>query len=309
MPKNFNGYLYALFAVFFWSFNVIYAKYLAVSLTPFEISFIRWAIPALLFLPFCIKSIIQNRQKFYRYWYLILILALSGLGFQNTFVYYAGHTSNAIDMALIGATSPIFMLILSIFFLHHKITFFEIIGIFCAITGVVTVILNGDFKNISKLTLTPGDLWMFLSAVIFAAYSIAERKLPSDIPPIPAFCLMICLSTLIFLPLAAWDFLHTSHPTLDKKEVLILFILAVFNSGLAYMAWNKAISSIGAVRTSAIYYLMPVFSAIEAYIILNEQIYAGQIYGTILIITGITLSNIKKKAPTSLPKAKSDKLL
>ena len=151
MQKNFNGYLFALFAIFFWSFNVIYSKYLSGKLTPFEISFIRWLIPSLLFLPFIGKTVWTYRRKYLKVWPLILAMSFTGLGFQNTFVYYAGHTSNAVDMALIGASSPVFLLIFSALLLHKRITFFQIIGIICALAGVAAVILDGSFTDLSRI--------------------------------------------------------------------------------------------------------------------------------------------------------------
>lgn len=295
MSKNFNGYLCALFAIFFWSFNVIYSKYLAGIFTPFEISFIRWVVPSIMFLPFCYKDIIKYRKEFIKYLPLIMILALSGLGFQNTFVYYAGHTANAVDMALIGAISPVFLLILSIIFLHHKIAVFEIIGILCALLGVAVVILDGNITDFSQVSLTIGDFWMLIAAFVFAVYSIAEKKLPKNIPQLASFTLMICISSIIFLPLAAYDFAHSFPPHINKTDILILIILAVFNSGIAYLIWNRAIAALGAVKTGTLYYLMPVFSAIEAYFLLDEQIYPPQIYGALLVVIGILLSNLGKK--------------
>ncbi len=295
MTKNFNGYLYAISAIFFWSFNVIYSKYLANTFTPFEISFVRWSIPALLFLPFTFKSIIIYRKTFLKHWFIILILTLTGLGFQNTFVYYAGHTANAVDMALINATSPIFLIIFSAIFLHNKIRFPQILGILIAVFGVVIVILDGNLKNIRNFTLSAGDWWMLFSAILFAGYGIAQKMLPPDVPAIPAFSLMICISALMFLPLAAYDFTTHIPAKITKTDILILLILGVFNSGLAYIAWNKALAAIGTVKTGISYYLTPIFSTIEAYFLLNEHIYANQIYGILLVLAGISFSNYKKK--------------
>ena len=42
---------------------------------------------------------------------------------------------------------------------------------------------------------------------------------------------------------------------------------------------------------SVIYYLMTVFSSIEAYFLLGEEIYKAQIYGGLLVILGIYLTN------------------
>jgi len=292
MQKNFNGYLFALFAIFFWSFNVIYSKYLSGKLTPFEISFIRWLIPSLLFLPFVGKTVWTYRRKYLKVWPLILAMSFTGLGFQNTFVYYAGHTSNAVDMALIGASSPVFLLIFSALLLHKRITFFQIIGIICALAGVAAVILDGSFTDLSRITLTTGDFWMLCAAVSFAVYAIVQKKIPPKLPPIATFTLAICISTILFLPLAAFDFTNVPLSPLTKTDILILIVLAVFNSGIAYLSWNKALRLIGTVKTGTLYYLMPVFSTIEAYVLLNEQIYSSQIYGAVLVIAGIVISNI-----------------
>lgn len=292
MQKNFNGYLFALFAIFFWSFNVIYSRYLADTLTPFEISFVRWAVPSLFFLPFAYKTLWTYRRQYLKALPVILAMSLTGLGFQNTFVYFAGRTSTAVDMALIGAASPIFLFIFSALFLHKKITLFQTIGIIFAVLGVTTVILDGNFTDFSRITLTTGDFWMLCNAISFAFYAIIQKKVPSELPQFATFTLAICISSVLFLPIAVYDFKYIPHTALNKTDILILLILAVFNSGLSYLAWNKALKLIGTVKSGTLYYLMPVFSTIEAYFILDEQIYKSQIYGAILVILGIAVSNL-----------------
>ena len=300
MSKNFNGYLLALFAIFFWSFNVIYSKFLSNTFTPFEISFIRWLIPSVTFLPFVYKTIWANRHIYRKFAPYILIISLTGLGFQNTFVYFAGHTSNAIDMALIGTIGPIILLIFSALFLHKKIHIHQVLGILCAVGGVTIVILNGNLTNINNITLTIGDLWMLCAAFSFAIYSIARKKLPQDLPAIPTFTLNICISTIIFFPLAAYDFKTEPHTIITKTDVLILIILAIFNSGIAYLSWNKALTLIGTVKSGTLYYLMPILSTIEAHFFLNEEIYTNQIYGALFVLLGIFISNINLSSQKNL---------
>ncbi len=296
MPQNFNGYLLALFAIFFWSFNVIYSKYLANTFSPFEISFIRWIIPTLLFVPFSYKSIVKYRRELAKAFPTLFLLAFTGIGFLNTFVYFAGHTSNAVDMALIGATGPVFLLIFAGLFLHRKITLYQVLGIICALLGVTTVILDGNFLNLNEITLTIGDFWMLCAAITFAIYAIAQKKLPANIPQMTSLSVMILLASLIFLPLAAYDFTDKTPENITKTDILILLILGIFNSGLAYFAWNKAIFLIGTIKTGTIYYLMPIFSAIEAHFFLGEQIFLNQVYGAILVLVGIVISNIQPKS-------------
>lgn len=304
MMKNqmIKGYLCAFIAIFFWSFNVIYAKYLADIFTPFEISFIRWVIPGVLFLPFAYDSIMHNRKKLMKHWLLILILTLTGLGFQNTFIYYAGRTEDAVDMALIGATSPIFLAIFSAFVLRTRITWRQVIGIIVTALGVVIVILKGDFANLRSFRFGEGFWWMLASSVIFAVYGVAQKKLPANIPQFPAFTLMICLSSLIFLPFAGYDFVYHEPEHISKTDVLIMITLGVFNSGIAYLAWDKALAVIGPVKTGTIYYITPILSTAEAYLFLNEQVFIPQIYGIILVLFGIGISNYQSavKSPVAI---------
>ena len=72
--------------------------------------------------------------------------------------------------------------------------------------------------------------------------------------------------------------------------------MGIFNSVLSYLFWNISLDTIGSLKASVIYYLMPIFSSIEAYFLLNEEIYKAQIYGGILVLIGIYLTNEKKKS-------------
>ena len=85
-----------------------------------------------------------------------------------------------------------------------------------------------------------------------------------------------------------------------------MIYLGIFNSVLSYLAWNTSLAKIGNVKAGIIYYLLPIFSGIEAYFILGEKIYASEIAGGILVISGIMLTSLPRKkqpqvksAPTS----------
>jgi len=60
---------------------------------------------------------------------------------------------------------------------------------------------------------------------------------------------------------------------------------------VAFLAWNKAITLIGPSRTALIYYLIPVFSGIAAWLLLGEAITGLHIFSMLLIIVGIIMTN------------------
>lgn len=79
---------------------------------------------------------------------------------------------------------------------------------------------------------------------------------------------------------------------MNGEDLAVLVYLGIFNSVISYLAWNTALAKIGNVKTSIIYYLLPIFSGAEAYFILNEHIYASQIWGGLLVVAGIAMVSL-----------------
>lgn len=56
-----------------------------------------------------------------------------------------------------------------------------------------------------------------------------------------------------------------------------------------FLAWNWAMSKVGAVAATNLFYLMPVSAALAAWALLGEPITAGQVLGGVVILAGIVL--------------------
>lgn len=141
------GYLLALTAIFFWSFNIIIASYFATSLQPFEIAFGRWFVAAFILVPLAWNGLKRNFRLLFEHAWLVLALALTGIVWDNTLIYYAGHTASAVNMGLLDVTGPIFLVVMSWIFLKTPIETKQVIGLLIAIIGVLVIILRGDFTD------------------------------------------------------------------------------------------------------------------------------------------------------------------
>jgi drug/metabolite transporter (DMT)-like permease len=81
-------------------------------------------------------------------------------------------------------------------------------------------------------------------------------------------------------------------PTVFPSEAILSIIyIGIGASLMAFILWNKAIASIGPVKSGMIYYTIPLFSGFLAFIILKEELGIIHFYSAILIISGILLSN------------------
>ena len=79
----------------------------------------------------------------------------------------------------------------------------------------------------------------------------------------------------------------------DTKTVLATSYLGIFASLVSYYLWNEAIQLIGTSKTALIYYLIPVFSGVLAYIFLGQAIVITQIISMGIIISGLLITNKK----------------
>ncbi len=289
-----SGYIFGLIAISLWSWNVIISRYLAPYVPPFQISFFRWFIAVLVLLPFTFKQLIDNKKILLKSWKIILILSF-GLAFMNNFIYHAGHSTTAIDMALLATTGPIFMVIFSRLFLHISLTKKQILGFIITFFGVVFVISGGNVAALKQFNFAWGNLWMLAFAICFGLYGTFEKKRPQNIPQTCFLSITAFLATLILLPFLFHSLKENPLSNIDLKEWSLLIYLGIVNSIFGFLAWNTALTRIGSLRAGLLYYILPVLSSIEAYFVLNERVGSGEIIGAILVFCGVIIGSVAGK--------------
>lgn len=294
--SNIKWYTLATLGVLFWSFNVIVSRYLLGVLLPWQIAFFRWFIAALILLPFTYKEIWKYRHILLKHWKWVLLASAIGIAFCNTFVYIAGYTVTAVEMSLISVTGPVFLIVFSRLAGYITVSWKQKLGLALSTIGVFIIILHGRLINLEKLHLQVGDFWMLLMAMSFGFYSFLMTKKPPKISQTSLLSVTVIIGTIITIPLFIHDTIVNpfTPQNVNTTTVLIMIYMGLVNSVLAYLAWNTALDHLGSIKTGVVYYLMPVFSTIEAYFLLNEQIYSAQLWGGLLILVGIYMTNQQK---------------
>ncbi len=293
------GYLFAIGATALWSGNFIIARGLNESIPPISLAFWRWVVAVIVFLPFALKPLLAQRDVIKEHIGYLAITALLGITTFNTLIYLAGHTTTALNLSLISITFPVFIVILSRFFFGEKITINKGIGIVLVATGVVLLVTKGNVSSLVNISFAIGDVWMLIAAIIFAVYSLLIRHKPEGLS-IWSFQLSTFILGLVFLfPFFIWE--YTTFPTVefDAKTVGSILYVGIFASLSAFVLWNKAIMVIGPTKAGMIYYTLPLFSGVLAYLILKEDISMVHLYSALLIISGILTANFEPKTQLS----------
>lgn len=295
--RFFSGYLFALGATAIWSGNFIIARGLHENIPPVTLAFWRWVVAVVIFFPFAIKPFLAEWGILKRHIPYLSLTALLGITIFNTLIYFAGHTTTAINLSLISITFPIFIVILSRFFYGEAITGRKALGILLVVTGVICLLTKGNLSILLHLSFSVGDIWMLMAAIIFAIYSLLLKRRPAELS-LWAFQFSTFLLGLIFLlPFFLWETATVPAVEFDSKTVFAIFYIGMFASFSAFILWNKAIVAVGPTKAGMVYYTLPLFSGIAAALFLQEKIGWIHLLSAILIISGILIANYESKVP------------
>ena len=284
----------AVLAAFIWSGNFIIAKGVNKEIPPISLNFYRWLIASLIILPFAIKQFRAQWKLVKQSWHYLFWVSLTGVALFNTFVYIGAHYTSAINLALIGTTSsPIMSIVFARIFLKEKIGWMKLAGMILCIIGVLFLLSNGNFQNLLSLHFSTGDLWMLLAAFCFAVYNTLVKKKPAGISPVNFLFVIFSFGTLMVLPFFIWEFTRSAPVLWNNHLILSILYLGLAASVICFLIWNIAIGKLGAGRTALFGNLIPVFSSIEAAIILHEDFNAVHITSMVIIFAGILLANLR----------------
>ncbi len=301
-----TGILLAVAAAVIWSGNFIIARAVIKDIPPVALAFFRWLTAVLVILPFAWKYIspawaIVKQHKLYFFG-----ISFVGISLFNTLVYVAGHTSTAINLALIGTTSsPVMSVILAHYFLKEHISWQRVLSITLCISGILFLLSNGSLYNLFHLHFTSGDGWMLLAALSFAVYNIFVRKKPVGISPVGFLFFTFLIGTVLLLPAYIVESTFSKPVNWSINTVAVFFYLGAGASVLSFLLWNRSIREMGAGRTALFGNLIPVFSSIEAVLMLDEKITYIHIISFLLIIVGLVVDNAGVRREASVVRHQS----
>ncbi len=289
-------YLIMVIPPLLWAGNFIVGKAVSDQHAPIGLSFWRWFLASVIFLPFAARPIWKHRAVIQNYFWQITLLALLSVSLFNSLAYISLQYTSATNATLLNSFIPIFILIISSLFFKEQLLPGQILGVMISLLGVLAILTKLDSKILLGLQINQGDLWMLLAALDWALYSILLKYLrPKEIDPVPFLGVLLVLGTLMILPLWLLNPFHEPTMLLNKSMVWALLYIAIFPSIISYLAWNYGMKHLGAVVGGQYIHLMPLFGAIMAVLFLHEKVQLYHLAGALLIGTGLRLSLSSKK--------------
>ena len=303
--SRFTASMYAMMSISFWGVSFVSTKAVLGKLDPYSLLVIRFGIGALFLL---LIVLIQRNRLLVSIKYVphLMVLGILGVFVHQVLQATALLTIDASSAGWLISFSPIFTVILSILFLHEKMSIMKAIGMVLGITGVLLVTTSRSGQSF-HFAMNIGFLLMILSTLNWAIYSVLLKSLKIPYPPIVVTFYMCLLGLILTTPFIIRNKGWESLSLLDQSEWAHLLFLGVFVSGIAYWYWAKALEVLEASKVSMFLYLEPIATLIAAVLLLNEKVFLISLAGGIIIIIGVIIVNgqlvpmlfsfLKKKRP------------
>jgi drug/metabolite transporter (DMT)-like permease len=295
--QTFKVYLFAVLSMLFWGLSFVWFKIVVKWYEPITIIFLRLIISGALMLVYMLitRSWQTVKRKHLKYFLL--------LSFAQPLCYFLGESfglklvSSTIASVII-ATIPLFTPFAAYYMVREKVTLPIILGIVFSFLGILMMLFNPDFS----LNASPkGVLLLFVAVFAAVAYSVIIRKISHEYNPVTIITHQNLIGAVYFLPLfLIFDFQHFITVTPTRELILAMLQLSVFASTLAYVFYITAIKGIGMLKANVFTNLIPVFTGIFSFFILDEKFTALKIAGMIMVMFGVLVSQSRRIAQLML---------
>ena len=230
--------------------------------------------------------------------YHIRLLFASGIlgSFIPAFLFAVGQTR--LDSGITGALNaltPIFVLVIGVFFYKQKVAKSQVLGLVIAFVGTAVLLLAGSGGDLSQLNYYA--LFIVLATLCYGTnLNVVKFHLVGLNP------LLITAVSIVFMgPLAATylfgftDFIRNlQHAEGAWRALGFISLLGIVGTAIALVLFNHLVQITTPIFTSTVTYFIPLV-AIAWGLVDGEVLITGQIIGVLAVFGGVFITNRRRK--------------
>jgi len=289
----------ALFSItIFWGVTFAIIKLALNDISPMVFIGIRFSLAALILLPFLLKPLLNSNIDLIKAGLFLGLLYFIGFATQTVGLQYTTATKSG----FITGTFVIFIPILQLILERRAPGKGNIFGILLVIIGLILLSSKGvtvlDILNELGSNFNIGDLLTLICAIFYALYVVYIDIITKKFDYKPLIILQV-----LFTGIAGFAFaflfdaagIESIRYDFNKTVILVILYTAIFSSILATVIQTKYQKVVTPTKAGIIFSLEPIFAALFAFIIIQEEISSFGIVGCIFIFTGVLVSELYDK--------------
>lgn len=289
-----KAWLLLALTMLMWAGNSVAGRAIAGEMSPMAVVTLRWLAVCVVLAFVLGRDLAANAAILRLHWRRIALMGLFGFTGFNALFYIAAYHTTAVNLTLMQAAIPAFVLAGSALFFRTRVGPVQLAGMGLTLGGVCLVATRGDLAHILALSFNIGDLLILVACLFYAGYTLALRHRP-PVPALVFFAAMAGVAFLSSLPLLAAEAVAGQLYWPSLKGWLILAYVSLAPSLLAQVFFIRSVELIGPARAGIFTNLVPVFGAFLAVVILGEEFHLYHAMALGLALGGIALSERAKR--------------
>lgn len=284
-------YIKLLLTAIFWGGTFVAGRLLASSVEPQAAAFARFGIASLFLLAFTIRAegrlpLPQKKQVV-----PVVLLGLTGVFAYNILFFTGLRYIHAGRAALIIATNPVLISLLSAFFFKESLNWIKSSGICMSVFGAMVVISHGNFTDVAEYHFGFGELMIMGCVVSWVAYSLIGKIVMRGFSPLVSVTYSAFAGTILLAGPALNCGLVKDIRQFGAIEWGSLFYLGFFGTVLGFFWYYQGIERIGPMKASVFINFVPISAILLSATILGETITPSLLVGAALVISGVYCTN------------------
>ncbi|HBS86553.1 MAG: hypothetical protein A2W91_20245 [Bacteroidetes bacterium GWF2_38_335] len=278
-----------IMVAFTWGTSFILMKFGLRDYDMYQVGALRIFISFIVLLPLAIYHIRKLNKKNFP---VLFFIGLIG----NTlpaFLFTKAQTHISSSMAgILNSLTPMFALLIGVYFFKDKVSKINVIGIIIAFIGACGLMIKSDIQGFFG-SANWYALFVVVAALLYGAnLNLIKHKL-KNLNPFATISLAFMLSgppcgvTLLFT-----DFTPAINSPTGLESLMFIAMLAVFSSVLALSVYYVIIPYITTIFASSVTYIIPIFAIMWGVIFGESLMFTDFLWGMIILI-GIYLVNLK----------------
>lgn len=217
---------------------------------------------------------------------LPLIISGTAIGFNWIFLFQAYKYTTIAKATLCYYFAPVLVIFLSPFILKEKLNVIKVMCITGAMIGMFLIV--GIGSSAAEKNQFLGILYGTTAAILYASVIIANKFI-KDLSGMESGMIQLGVAAVILLPYVLVTE-RISIVQLDFKAILLILVVGVIHTGIAYLLYFSAILKLKGQTIAVFSYIDPISAIIMSSVFLGERMTIIQLLGGILIL-GTTLIN------------------
>ena len=289
-----NPWLLLTFSTVLWGGNVVAARWAVGEISPMVVVGLRWIIVCTLILLYLRGRRRAMFEQLRPHRVYLLLMALFGFTISNAMLYEGARFTSGVNVAIIQGVLPVLVLAGARLVYGTRVGLVRMVGVAMTIGGILLIASEGEPARLLDLQINKGDFFAFMSAALYAGFTLALRKRP----PMSALAFFIGLAFAALttsLPALAAEVLLGDAIWPGWRGLLVLLYVAIFTSIIGQICWIRAVEMIGPGRAGVFQNLVPISGAILSVVILRETFHWHHAASLALVLTGLFISEQGKR--------------